>query len=158
MNNTRIALALALCTTFSYNTYAGTWVNWGKIKTDITPAINAVADTLVTLKDSIKEKYSSIVGTNVIISKRIAISGVNSVTISGSGSLIVTHDSNQKEELVIEADEAIMSYIDIQIKNNELTIDLKKNLSLGLASSIIYRVNSATITGINTPDTITVTM
>lgn len=158
MNKVKIAFIVALCTTVSFNAYAGKWVNWNSVIADISYGIHTVINTVVDIKDSVIGKHVSIVESGTVATKEIAACGVVSVQLSGSGLLIVTQDNNHNEGLIIEADEAIMPYIDVQIQNSELIIKIKENVSFRLTNQIIYRVNSKSIKNINVAGAITVEM
>lgn len=148
MFNRKIILTLVLISyiTTPNTVYAGKWINWGTIIEDVSSCIIEIVDSI---KTAIGGEKISVTGTKVIQTKKITISGIDAITVSGSALLVVTQDDAQAEELMIEADEAIMPYIDIHLQNNELTIGIKKNISLYTIAPNVYRINAKNLLRIN---------
>src|SRR5690606_22954923 len=103
MKNIKSMLILVFLVSASTNLCAGRWVNWNTVVTDVSNGIHAVVDYV---KDSVFNEATSVTGTNVTTTKTVAITGVDSVAVSGVGLVIITQDSTQPEELIIESDEA----------------------------------------------------
>jgi hypothetical protein len=105
--------------------------------TDVSNGLHAAADYI---KDSFFSESTTVVGTDIIATKTVAIANANSVVVSGVGLVIITQDKTQQEELIIEADEAVMSYIETEVIGNELTIRLHNNVSIQTTAQNVYRL------------------
>jgi hypothetical protein len=70
-----------------------------------------------------------------LVSEVRPVSGFNRVSLSGSGTLVVTQGSS--EGLTVEADEAVLEIIETRVVGNELKIGLKPGVS-GFGTGPIY--------------------
>jgi hypothetical protein len=139
----------------SANIFAGKWVNWNAVMTDVSNGINTAVDCV---KNTFFGETTSVVGTNVIITKKVEITNINSVVVSGAGLVIVTQDSMQPEELIIEVDEAVMPYIETKIVGNELSIRLQNNISVRTTTQDIYHIRVKDFTKMDISGVIVVEM
>ncbi len=139
MNSTmKLFLSVSLfCAT--HNALAGKWVNWGNIAQDIKEGITSTIDFV---SEKLSTSYTTITPSGTVTTKEIAINDIEIVELSGIGNLVITQNDKQNEGLIIEADEAIMPYIEAQISNKTLSLKIKNNTLYQVENKgIVYRAN-----------------
>src|SRR5438477_6656076 len=141
MKNLHNLLLVLLLISLSHITLAGRWLNWDVIATDISDGVTAVVDYF---NGDFPHKQTKIVGNGTVSTHNIPFAAVDTINISGTGTLIVTHNNDQEEQLIIETEEALMPYIDAHVIDNQLMIKIKDNTSHDI-TNLIYRVNSKTV-------------
>jgi hypothetical protein len=134
-------LLILFLISLSHITLAGRWLNWDVIATDISDGVTAVVDYF---NGDFPHKQTKIVGNSVVSTQNIPFASIDTINISGTGTLIVTHNNDQEEQLIIETEEALMPYIDAHVIDNQLMIKIKDNTSHDI-TNLIYRVNSKTV-------------
>src|SRR5581483_2565541 len=142
-NNTKIFFFIFLCSA-SYSLFAGKWINWSTIAHDVkeglTSAIDFVSEKLSTHATTVTES-------GTVVTKEISISAIEKVELFGTGNLIISQNDKQSESLIIEADEAIMPYIETQISNKTLSLKIQDNVSYQTKNrSLVYRINLKKLT------------
>jgi len=163
-NNLRNTFILVICLFILDNVYAGRWVNWEPLAADISHGINTVIEAVGDIKKSFISKQKKDTENNELDElheeetsqiKHVSITGIDTIKVSGAGSLLITQNTNQGEEFVIEYAQDIPE-INVCTDNNTLIVVLKDKASFWSPESIVYRVNIATLSKIEVADTVSV--
>ena len=119
MKNIKNALVIVLICLLSSPAYAGRWINWGAITTDI---VNGVTNGITSVVDFFTDKeQTKVTASGKTATKELTCTGIDTLVVSGAGRLIITQDATQSENLVIETDEAVLPYIETKIAGKKLT-------------------------------------
>lgn len=86
--------------------------------------------------------------------KTIPIAGVTDISVYGIGTCIIVQDSAASEELIIEADDNILPYIEVLQDGNGIIITLKHDTSITTQSDIIYRITVKNLESIHVSDAV----
>jgi hypothetical protein len=89
-----------------------------------------------------------IVGSGNIVSKSIAVSGFDRITLEGSGDVYV--EQGRTESLSVEADDNILPLLDEQVRGNELVLRIKPGYDVTPSQSITYHITIKDLSGITT--------
>ncbi len=138
MNKLRNSILLILVLSSHLEASAFEWQSIGQ-------TIKNVTNTFVQTLSSYFSPTITINGSGNTITKQIAISDVSAIDMSGMGTLIISQ--SDRESLSIEAEDNIMPYIIISVKNNTLQIRKQNNININTTKPIRFHV---TVKNINT--------
>lgn len=80
--------------------------------------------------------FNMVRGSGNVVSEERAVSGFDKVSLQGSGDIFLEQGS--EEGLTIEADDNLMQYITTEVRNGELVIAFKDNVSVQTSRDIRY--------------------
>lgn len=86
-------------------------------------------------------------GSGKIVQEDRAVSGFDKVSLQGSGDILLSQGS--EEGLTIEADDNLMEYITTEVRNGELVIAFKDNVSLQTTRDIRYHLKVKDLSSIS---------
>ncbi len=89
-----------------------------------------------------------VVGSGHIVSRSIAVSGFERVTLEGSGDVYI--QQGQTESLSIEADDNVIPLLDTRVSGNELVLRIKPGYDVAPSQRITYHVTIKDLSGITT--------
>lgn len=162
-NNSHKPFILVVCLFVFGDICAGRWVNWEPLMEDVSHGINTVIEAVGDIKKSFiskhkddeKEPDSEDLHEEETHIKQVSTSGIDTIRISGAGSLLITQDPTQEEEFIIECEQNIPD-VDVFIENNMLMVVLKDTTSFWSRESVAYRLNIVTLSTIEVADTVSV--
>jgi hypothetical protein len=79
-----------------------------------------------------------VVGSGKVVTQDVDVSNFERVTLEGSGDVYI--EQGQTESLSVEADDNIMSLLDIRVEGNELILGIKEGVSVKPSRTIIFTV------------------
>ena len=85
---------------------------------------------------SCKLPFGLVRGSGDIETETVEVSGFKEVVLSGVGNLII--EQGDEESLIIEADDNILSLIEVEVSRDKLTIGMKKNYNFMPTSNIKF--------------------
>ena len=85
---------------------------------------------------SCKFPFGLVRGSGDIETETVEVSGFKEVVLSGVGNLII--EQGDEESLIIEADDNILSLIEVKVSGDKLTIGMKKNYNFIPTSKIKF--------------------
>ncbi|HLO13339.1 MAG TPA: head GIN domain-containing protein [Anaerolineales bacterium] len=93
---------------------------------------------------------NSVVGSGNIVTQTIDVSQFDRVTLTGLGDVYL--EQGQSESLSVQADDNLISLLDIKVRGKELTLGTKPNFDLNPSESIKYNLtvkdlNSVSLSG-----------
>ncbi len=165
VNNSRNSFILVACLCISSHSYPGRWVNWDPIVADLSHGINTVVESVGNVKNYFvknekkevpSESDDEIEEEEIPTTRHMPMVGIDTIKVSGSGSLLITQDTSKAEEFVIECIQADMPNLDVRIDDNTLVVTLKETHSFWSKEQIVYRLNIATLSKIDVADSVSV--
>lgn len=154
VNNTQNPFILVVCLFIAGNASAGTWVDWKPVKEKVSQGVSKIVKTAENIKKSVirkKEEVQESFDDEVSPCQSISLLGVDTVRVSGSGSLVITQDRTENEELVIECSNGELAEVDVRVENNTLVLVLKNKNSL-LSGKLTYHANINDLSQIDIAD------
>jgi len=136
-NSHKWIFCVLICSFVANPILAGKWVNWGAIVEDIQDGIVAAVDFIV---EKVSAKQAKIIASGIATTKKVALGMVDTIDVTGAGTLIVTQDDKQEGLLVIETDQALMPYIEAEVVGKTLIIKTRDNTSYNV-EGLVYRVS-----------------
>jgi hypothetical protein len=91
----------------------------------------------------------NVIGNGKIVDKPIEIGDYNSINSNSCADIVYTQETDKKPRLVISTDENLLQYINVSVKNKQLIITCKNNISLNFTKLLIV-TSSKNISNIKT--------
>lgn len=80
----------------------------------------------------------AVTGSGEIVSQAIDVSGFDCVTLYGSGNVFI--EQGQRDSLSVQADDNIISLLDIRVQGDELILGTKRGFNLNPSAPITYNL------------------
>lgn len=156
--NTRNPFIFVVCLLLSNNACAEQWINWEPVKEKLSHGADAIVGVAEKVKNTFirkKEEIEKSLQNDVAKTQNISLAGVDTLKISGTGSVVITQNKKADEALVIECAQGEIPELDIRVEDNVLVVVLKDKASL-LSGKLTYRVNVSELSYVELADTVSV--